>query len=413
MFASRTGSPVRILYLAQWFEPEPMIKGAGFVTELIARGHEVQVVTGFPNYPFGKLYDGYRLSLHKRDVAGGVPIDRVPLYPSHNRSSIGRMANYISFMVSATLFGIFRARRFDVVYAYPPITVGLAAAAIAKVRRRPFVIDIQDLWPDSVVVSGMAGTSRMAGILHALCNFTYRSAARIVAQSMGIAARLQERGVPAEKIDVIYNSADESAAAASGTCDLSPYGFGGAFNIVYGGNLGHMQGLDTLIRAAHAARNSIPHLRLTLIGDGMEGARLRALVAELNATNVGIFAGVPRSEIGDVFASADVLVLHLLDDPLFEITIPQKTQFYLAMGKPILIGMRGEAARFIVDAEAGIAIPPGDVGAIAAAMVSFARMPVAARTAMGARGRSAYEEKFSFATTIGATEATLTKAIDA
>jgi glycosyltransferase involved in cell wall biosynthesis len=401
---------VRILYLAQFFEPEPMIKGASFVRALIAQGHEVEVVTGFPNYPIGRIYDGYRLALHKVETIEGVTVHRVPLYPSHGRSSVGRILNYMSYVISATLYGIFAARRFDVIYSYPPPTVALAATMIGWVRRRPFVLDIQDLWPESVLKSGMAGTGRMAGLLNALCNFVYRRATRILAQSRGIFAKLVERGVPADKIDVVFNWADEEAAQPGGTHDLSGYGFEGKFNIVYGGNLGRMQGLDTLVRAAHLAAAEVPRLQLLLIGNGTETGSLQALVAELSATNVMIRPGVPRNQIGDVFAAADVLALHLLNDPLFEITIPQKTQFYMAMGKPVLIGVKGEAAELVLAADAGLAVEPEDVQAMTQTMIRFARMEGDELREMGRRGQEAYRAQFSFATAIDATSRMLASA---
>lgn len=402
---------MRILYLAQFFEPEPMLKGASFVRGLIEAGHEVEVVTGFPNYPLGRLYDGYRLSLHKKEVVEGVTIHRIPLYPSHGKSSFGRIFNYFSFVFSASIYGVFAASKFDVIYSYPPPTVGLAAAFIGAMRRRPFVIDIQDLWPESVQKSGMAGTGRMGSILSAMCNFVYKRASRVIAQSNGIAGRLIERGVPAEKVDVIFNWADEDAARSSGTCDLSDYRFEGGFNVVYGGNLGVLQGLDTMIKAAHLAAMQVPNLRLLLIGDGADRDRLGSVRDEVGATNVHIAPGVPRDQIGDVFAAADVLAMHLIDDPLFEITVPQKTQFYLAMSKPVLIGVKGEAAAFVVDADAGVACIPGDAIGMAEAMIHLAGMSPQERTQMGARGREAYLQNFSFASAISATVATLGRAI--
>lgn len=403
----RPARRLRILYLAQWFDPEPMIKGASFVRALQARGHEVEVVTGFPNYPTGKVYPGYRIAHHKRDEAEGVPVHRVALYPSHDRSSVGRIFNYFTYAFSAAIHGLFRARRFDVLYVYPPIPAALAAALICAVRRRPFVMDIQDLWPDSVLTSGMPGVRFMGRIISGMCNFSYRRAAAIVAQSEGIADRLVERGVPRAMISVIYNWADEAAAAPSGTCDLSRYNFEGKFNIVYGGNLGRLQGLDTLVRAAHLAGQRMPHLQLLLIGNGVERENLQALVRELGAVNVRVEAGVPRAQVGDIFNSADVLALHLIRDPLFEITIPQKTQFYMAMGKPVLIGVAGEAASFVTESGAGIAVEPENVEAIADAMVRLANMPPEALAAMGDRGKEAYRRRFSFAAAIEATEAVL------
>lgn len=402
---------MRILYLTQWFEPEPIGKGASFVRAMIERGHEVEVVTGFPNYPAGKLYPGYRLRLHKADNVNGIAIHRVALYPNHDRSSFKRILNYFSFVFSATFYGIFRAGRFDVIYAYPPPTVGLAAAAIGLVRRRPFVQDIQDLWPESVTGSGMAGTRRMASVLNVMCNFVYRRAARIVAQSQGMAARMIERGVPADKVDIIFNWADEATLAPQGLCDPGDYGIGEGFTIVYAGNLGRMQGLGTLVRAAHLAATRAPRLRLLLIGDGIESDTLRSLAEELGADNVRIAPGVAKDQIADILAAADVATLHLRDDPLFEITIPQKTQFYMAMGKPVLVCVRGEASAIVTEAGAGIAAEPDNPEAIAEAMVRLAQLPADELAAMGERAREAYVREFSLAAAAEATETALSGAI--
>lgn len=404
---------MRILYLTQWFDPEPILKGAAFAKGLADRGHHVEVVTGYPNYPTGKLFPGYRMSLYRREVVDGITVHRLPLYPSHDSSSVGRTLNYLSFFVSVLVFCLLRGRRFDAVYAYPPPTVALAGIMAGWIVRTPLVLDVQDLWPDSVVRSGMRGTSRMGGLLSRLCNFVYRRSARIVVQSQGMKARLVERGVPAARLHVVHNWADESAARPGGLCDLSPYEFEGRFNVVYGGNLGRVQGLDTLVRAAHLAARDEPRIQLLLIGDGIEAGRLRKLVAELGAINVRIAPAVAPALIGDVFAAADVLVMHLWADPLFEITIPHKTQFYLAMARPVLVGAKGEAADIVVNAGAGIAVPPQDPQAMAAAMIAMARTPPAELAAMGERGRAAYWQSFSFATAIAATERALTAAVEA
>ena len=143
---------MKILIVTQWFEPEPTFKGMLFARELVARGHEVEVLTGFPNYPGGKVYPGYRIRPWVRERLDGIDVLRVALYPSHDNSSLRRAFNYVSFAFSAAVIGTALIRKPDVIYAYhPPITVGLAAAAIGLFRRAPFVYDIQDLWPDTVV----------------------------------------------------------------------------------------------------------------------------------------------------------------------------------------------------------------------------------------------------------------------
>ncbi|HWT29701.1 MAG TPA: glycosyltransferase family 4 protein, partial [Propylenella sp.] len=316
---------------------------------------------------------------------------------------------YFSFAFSAAMFGLFKAGKFDLLYVYPPPPAALAAALICAVRRRPFVMDIQDLWPDSVIRSGMPGTRWMERVLTPMCNFAYRRATRIVAQSHGIARRLTERGVPRDKISVVYNWAHEDGP--TGTLDLAPYGFAGRFNIVYGGNLGLMQGLDTLIRAAQVAAREVPNLQLTLIGNGADRDRLLALVRELDASaHVRIAPGIPRDQIGDVFAAADVLALHLIKDPLFAITVPHKTQSYMAAGRPILVAVEGEAASLVTEAGAGVSAESGNVVAIAAAMVRLARTSPEELQAMGEAGRREFGERFTLAAAIEATDAAIQQA---
>lgn len=387
----------RVLFLCQWFEPEWAMKGLPFVRALIDRGFQVEVATGFPNYPTGKIAPGYRLRPYQREIMQGVTVHRLYLWPSHDQSSLGRAVNYLSFFLTATLFCLLRARGFDAVYVYhPPITVGLAAAVSGLVTRRPYLLEVQDLWPDSVAASGMAGTARMARWLGPVCDFVYRRAAVVIGQSRGMTARLLGRGVPAERALTIVNWADEDTARPGGGCPVADLQFEGRFNLVFGGNLGRVQGLDVLIHAAELAGRTVPELQLTLIGQGVERDRLAELIASLPARHVRLRPGVPQSQIGDVFAAADALVLHLADDPLFEITIPSKTQFYMAMGRPILIGVSGEAAEMVTQAGAGLATPPGDVEAMAEAMVRLARLSPPERAAMGARARDAYERLYSF-----------------
>lgn len=403
--------PRRVLFLTQWFEPEPVMKGLQFARGLAEAGYEVEVATGFPNYPTGKLAAGYRLRPHMAEAMGGLRVHRLFLIPSHDTSSLGRAANYLSFFLSAVVFCLLRGGRFDAIYVYhPPITVGLAAAVSGLFTRTPFVLDVQDLWPDSVAVSGMRGAERLGGVLGWLCGFVYRRAALVVGQSRAMTERLIERGVSRTRAATIFNWADEDAARRRGEYDVGPLAFDGRFNIVFGGNLGRVQGLETLVRAAHLAGKEAPEIQLTIVGDGVERAGLADLIAEIGSTNVQLIPGVPRTQIGDIFAAADVLVLHLLDDPLFAMTIPSKTQFYMAMGKPVLVGVRGEAAEVVTGCGAGVSVPPQDVTAMAAAMVGMARLPPAELAEMGRRARDAYETRFSYAAAMAATTACLDRA---
>lgn len=403
-----------MLYLTQWFEPEPVMKGVGFVKGLIGEGFDVEVCTGFPNYPAGRLYPGYELGLFQRETMNGVRVDRIPLYPSHDASSAKRALNYLSFFASALVYGLIRARRFDVVYVYhPPITVGLAAALFGRVTRTPYVLDVQDLWPDSVAVSGMSNTGGLARVLGPLCAFVYRRARRVIAQTAGMAERLIERGVAADRIATIYNWADEDALSANPGKSLDRYGFEGRFNLVYAGNFGAAQGLDTLIGAAHEAARRDPRIRLHLIGDGMDAPRLRALCESLGGDAVRIHPPEAKNEIATVLSAAQVLVAHLNRDPLFALTMPSKIQFYLALGKPLLVAIEGESAAVVEASGAGVTAIPQDVTSVADAMVKLAALPADDLQSLGERSAALYAERFSFASAMRATAVAIDSALAA
>ncbi|HUE79342.1 MAG TPA: glycosyltransferase family 4 protein [Sphingomicrobium sp.] len=392
-----------MMYLTQWFTPEPnIVKGPSFVRALEAAGHQVTVVTGLPNYPEGKLYPGYRLRAIQREMIDGVQVVRLPLYPSHDRSSLRRSLNFLSFFVSAFLYCLLRRTRYDLAYVYqPPITVGLAVALAGRLRRLPLVLDVQDLWPDTIAATGMPGADRLVPLLRPICDFVYRRAAAIVVQSTGIRRALIERGVPAAKITTIHNWADVSVrpSAEPPAADSSA----ARFTIVYGGNFGRAQALDRVIDAAGIIRGDRSDIEIVLYGSGVEEDRLRRQALELGESAVGIRGRLPQDAIVKAFTQADALLIHLADDPLFEITIPSKTQFYLAMGRPIIAGVGGEAARLLEQSGAAIVVPPCDPRALAEAICTMADLPIEQRRAMAANGERFYAERLSLQSAIAQT----------
>ena len=389
---------MKIVYLTQWFDPEPgVIKGPAFVRHIEAAGHDVTVVTGFPNYPTGKIYPGYKQALLRREVIDGVRVERIPLYPSHSRSSVGRAVNFFSFFASAFVYGLLRSGKADLIYVYhPPITVGLAAALFGWVRRKKFVIEIQDLWPDMLSASGMAGTGRLARILGPVCNFVYARAGHVIVQSEGMRTRLIERGVPPEKLTTIRNPADPTALERPQPWTRDALGFGDRLAILYGGNLGAAQQLGSAIHAAKQAIESGAKLDVLLMGRGIDADNLKALADELNNPSVRFREPVAKEEVPAVFQAADVLLIQWASNPLFDITIPSKTQFCLASGKPILAALSGETAAILRESGAAIVVPPGDADAMAAAMARLAAMSREERDAMGKRGEEYYRRTFSF-----------------
>lgn len=398
----------------QWFEPEPaVVRGLPLATWLARRGHRVEVVTGFPNYPGGRLYPGYRMAPIRREWIGAVLVTRVALYPSHDRSPVRRVGNYASFALTAATIGMLSAKPSDVVYVYhPPATLGIPALAWRRFRRTPFVYHIADMWPESVTESGMIRSDRARNAvdrsLSWWCDRVYRSASAISVLSPGFKRLLLERGVAPEKVEVIYNWADEHVFRPGPPDEglARELGFSGRFTVLYAGNLGLFQGLDTAVRAAARVRH-LEGFQLVLMGTGQAADDLSRLATALGATNVVFLGRRDEKEMGAVNNVADVLLISLKDLAFFRTTVPGKTQVSLASGKPVIISAAGDAADLIEQAHAGIVCPPGDDAALAAA---FARMYAAPPTELrtfGSNARRFYEHHLSLDTGAARTEALL------
>jgi glycosyltransferase involved in cell wall biosynthesis len=395
---------MRVVLLTQWFDPEPTFKGLAFARELVAQGLEVEVVTGFPNYPGGKLYPGYRLRLIQREQIDGVTVTRLPLYPSHDGSAVRRVLNYASFAASSLFYGLFMLRRPSVIYAYhPPLTVGISAALIRLVRRVPVVYDIQDMWPDTLRATGMLKGERMLRIVARVCSWVYGQVDRVVVLSPGFRDLLIRRGVPPQKVEVIYNWCDEAALAAGSDGSTLPAGFPATsrFKVVFAGNMGAAQALESVITAAERLRDSAPEVCFVMVGSGIAVDALKARVADAGLTNVVFVPRVPMSEVGAILAAADALLVHLKDDPLFAITIPSKTQAYMAMGKPLIMAVRGDAAELVERAGCGLVAEAENAESLSAAVLKLTGLSEQERSQMGARGKRFYRDELAAAVGVG------------
>jgi glycosyltransferase involved in cell wall biosynthesis len=384
----------RVLLLTQWFDPEPTLKGLVFARELVRQGFDVEVVTGFPNYPGGKVYPGYRIKWIQRERIDGVDITRLPLYPNHDQSAIKRVVNYVSFAASALFYGVFMVKRADVMYAYhPPLTVGIAAALIRWIRHIPLVYDIQDMWPDTLRATGMLNNPRALAIVGRVCDWVYRRVDQIVVLSPGFKRLLVQRHVPESKIEVIYNWADESALMAPVGSLPENFPGGDRFKIVFAGNMGKAQSLDALLDAALILQARGSRVCFVMLGGGVEVGGLKARTKELALNNVVFFPPVPMAEVGTLLGAADALLVHLRKDPLFEITIPSKTQAYMAVGKPLLMAVNGDAAKLVKQSNSGLTAESESPYALADAALRLADMPTSELEAMGIRANQFYQEQ--------------------
>lgn len=387
---------MRILILTQWYPPEPAILLQELAQTLQARGHDVTVLTGYPNYPSGKLYPGYRLHFRQRETLAGVPLVRVPLYPEHSRSAIRRVINYLSFAVSSALLGPWRSKRPDVMFVYhPPLTVGLSALFLSWFWQIPFVYQVQDLWPETLRATGMLNNARILRWIDRFARFIYARADKILVISPGFRKNLIQKGVPSEKIHFVSNWVECEDSVDEPDLKLATeLGLKGKFNIMFAGNMGEAQGLMTLIEAA-SLMGDLPEVQFVLVGDGTALTSLEHAVQNRHLSNVRFLGRYPQQKMSALFALADVLLVHLKDDPLFEITIPHKILTYLGTGKPILAAVSGDAASVVIEAEAGIHCRPEDPQALKDAVHAFYAMSCEERNQMGQRGLHAARTAYS------------------
>lgn len=388
---------MRILLLSQFYLPEPSTQKHAMAGDFVKRGHSVVSITGFPNYPSGKIYPGYRQRLWMWEKIDGARVLRLPLYPDHSRSGVRRALSFLSFACSASVLGPVLCGPADAMWVYhPPLTVGIPAWWIGLLRRVPFVYEIQDMWPETLVSTGMMKSSIGLAILRRFARFVYSRATAITVSSPGFKRNLVAKGVPAKKIHMIPNWADETIyRPVPRDPELAErYGFSGRFNIVFGGNMGFAQGLDTVIEAAKLL-SDLPQVQFVLIGDGVDKDRLEQMVSQQRVRNVKFLGRQPEERMPGFFALANVLLVHLKRDPLFEITIPGKTGAYMACGRPILMAVAGDAADVVRDAGAGLTCTPQDPKALATAVRTLYTMPMAERERMGQAGREAFLKHYT------------------
>ena len=266
--------------------------------------------------------------------------------------------------------------------------------ALRLFRGVPYVIDIQDLWPDTLQSTGMVSNGLLLRLVSAWSAFAMRHASHLVVLSYGFKTRLLEGNV-GPPVTVISNWAPAEVVTQAREIDPRPHD-AATFNIVFAGNIGKAQSLDTVIEAAHRLKNEVSSVRFILVGNGIEVDRLCAASVAKGTDNVVFLPQRPVDEMGPIFANADALLVHLADDPLFAITIPSKTQAYLAIGRPILMGVRGDAAAIIDEAGGGLVFKPEDVDSLIQAVKTLRAMTPEAREAMGQAGAAYYRDHLAF-----------------
>jgi colanic acid biosynthesis glycosyl transferase WcaI len=387
--------------VSQWYDPETGSAGvpASIARALVARGHDVHVITGFPNYPHGHLYAGHKMRWRATELRDGVTVTRVALYPSHERNALRRVLSYVTFAVSATLFGLSRLRPMDAVLVYStPATVALPAMFAKGLWQVPYLILVQDLWPDTITASGLLPRrveSVAERMLHPFCDLTYRLAGAIAVTAPGMVGPIRSRGATLIVPSVVPNWADESVFSPRSHAKSARVEVANAvrFTAMYAGSLGDVQGLDVIIEAAELLRDDA--IDFAFVGSGIAEQRLRASVARRGLTNVRFLGQRPVEQMPELLTSSDVQLVTLKDAALFRLTLPSKVQAALAMGRPVVAAVSGDAAAVLRESGAAKVVEPGDAAGLARALRDVRALTSSAREAMGARGRAFYELRFA------------------
>lgn len=366
---------VRAAFITPIFSPETAGPPVLIARALQHAGFDTAVLTTVPNYPLGRTFPGYSSWKPVTETSAGFRVARAPVFPSHDSAVFRRFGTYGSFAASASAIGHGMLLTADVALVYATqITAALPAMIARYSGGPPYVLMIQDLWPDSIFATGFLDRGPARKLtqigLGGFAQAAYAGAEHIIVIAPGMRDRLVERGVPASRISVIYNWADEAV-----TRPMAPTGrlrsqLGLAsddFIFLYAGNHGYAQRLDTWVNAMSQVED-LKRVHLVLMGQGSEREGLARLVAERGLPNVHLLEAVPREEVSEISADADALVISLADEPLFQITLPGKTQASLALGKPIVASGAGDLRRVIEKSGAGWVVPPESPDAVARAI---------------------------------------------
>ena len=399
---------LNILIISQYFWPETF-RINDLAIELKNRGYEVDVLTGMPNYPKGKLYEGYSWPKNRKQSFHGVNVYRVPLYCRRSGSSVHLALNYLSFVLSSCLLGPFFCRKkYDAVFVFEPspFTIGITGVFFRFLQKTPMIFWVQDLWPETLQAAGQINSPFILNLVARMVRYVYRRSDKILVQSPGFLESVKQYGGNENIIEVFPNWAEELYQVMQLSDDdprLNELPSGNT--IMFAGNLGEAQSLSTIIEAAQYLKSRAFELSWIIIGDGRKFDWFKSEVQQNQLADDFYFLGrKPIEEMPAYFSLADLLLVTLKNEYIFSLTIPSKVQSYLACGKPIVASINGTGADVINSSGAGIAIPAEDGEALAEAILNLLGKERLELEEMGRAGREYYQEHFDRAALISRLE---------
>ncbi|MBK5500704.1 glycosyltransferase family 4 protein [Peribacillus sp. TH14] len=386
-----------ILVIAQYFYPE-QFRINDICTEWVNRGYKVTVVTGIPNYPQGKYYDGYGMFKKRKEMYNGIEIIRIPLIPRGN-TSIMLALNYLSFVISGFFWKLFTKIKADYVFIFEvsPMTQALPGVWYAKKEKIPCYLYVQDLWPENVEIITGITNKHIIGAIGKMVDYIYARCTKIFTTSNSFVESIEKRNVPRELIEYwpqyaedFYRPLEKESIAEIPNDD--------AFNLIFAGNIGNAQGLDILPKVAVLIKGKQlnRNIRFNIVGDGRYKETLVEMVKSNNVDDMFNFIPKqPANRIPEFMAACNSAFLCLTNSPLFAMTIPAKLQSYMACGIPIIASADGETSQIIKESNAGLSSPAGDVQKLTEIIIELSSKSSKELEQIGFNAKNYYDKNFN------------------
>ena len=393
---------MRILVVSQYFWPENF-RVNDLVSELGTRGHQVTVLTGYPNYPSGEVFPEFRSNPADYSEYAAAKVVRVPLMP-RGSGGLRLLLNYLSFALSASVLGAWRLRgqTFDVIFVFEPspITVGLPAVLLRALKRAPVAFWVLDLWPETLEALGVVRSRAVLKLVGRLVSFIYNRCDLVLAQSRSFIPQIRKYCAGDKRVEYFPSWSDSDFALSAVQPAAEVPAAEGVFSVMFAGNMGDAQDFPAILDAAEIVKDD-RKVRWLIVGDGRASEWVKAEVERRGLGESFLLLGRhPVERMPSFYKHADALLMSLQDKPIFAMTIPGKLQSYLAAGIPVLAMLNGEGADIVRRCGAGVACPAGDGRALAATVRELAGRQRHELMAMGARGAALSQAEFDRATLI-------------
>lgn len=371
-----------LLFLTHYFPPE--VNAPANRTYEHARlwvgKMDVTVITNFPNHPDGKLFPGYKNRLIQKETIDGIDVVRLWTFITPNEGFVLRTLNYLIYMIASVTYIVFSGIKFDLLIATTPqFFCGLAGKYAARIRRKPFILELRDLWPESIIAVGAIRNRRIISFLENMELSLYRAADHIVCVTKSFKENLINRGIEEKKIDVVFNGVSSDIFSSGDNVDNQEIaGFlSDGFVAGYIGTIGMAHSIITLVKAAEKLKNE--NIKILVVGSGAERENLQKLIEEKGLKNIRIFPIQPKDQIPGIICRLGAFIIHLKNQPLFMTVIPSKLFEGMIMRKPLLLGVNGESRRIVEEAGCGLYFEPENEDDLCSKLLYYRDNPEARR----------------------------------